>query len=133
MVTTAFSVWGYWLIGRLPTERKPSTRIIKLMTTARTGRRMKRSVKFMARDSSFLRRGVLFVGRLHAVVDAYRGAVLQFELSAGHHHGPLGDALQDGDLISARQSGGDEHLLRLQLSIALRVLLVGGDEHGCTV
>ena len=60
-VTTAFSVWGYWLIGRLPTDRRPSTRISRLMTTARTGRRMNRSVNFMAGRSAFLRRRVLIV------------------------------------------------------------------------
>src|ERR1700733_9172471 len=133
MVTTAFSVWGYWLIGKLPSERKPSTRIIKLMTTARTGRLMKRSVRFMARDSSFLRGWALVVGRLHAIVDAYRRAILQFELSAGDHHRPLGHALQDGDLIAPRRPRRDEHLLRLKLRIAFRIFLVGGDEHGCAV
>src|ERR1700680_1210189 len=86
MVTTAFSVWGYWLTGKLPTERKPSTRISRLMTTASTGRLMKRSVKFMARALSFLRRWALVVERLHCVVDAQRRAVLQFELSTGDHH-----------------------------------------------
>src|ERR1700675_5030926 len=133
MVTMAFSVCGYWLIGKLPTERKPSTRIIRVMTTASTGRRMKRSVNFMARASLLLRRRVLVVQRLHAIVDAQRRAVLQFKLSAGDHHRPLGNALQDRDLISPRRPRRDEHLLRLELRIALRVFLVGRDEHGCAV
>src|SRR5216684_5257872 len=133
MVTTAFSVWGYWLIGKLPTDRNPSTRISRLMTTASTGRLMKRSVKFMARASAFLRRWVLVVQRLHAVVDAQRRAVLQFELPAGDHHRPLGQALQDRDLISTRRPRGDEHLLRLELRIALRIFLVGRDEDGRAV
>src|SRR5258707_9005495 len=133
MVTTAFSVWGYWLTGKLPTDRKPSTRISRLMTTASTGRLMKRSVKFMARTSLFLRRWGLIVQRLHAVVDAQRRAVLQFELPAGDHHRPLGHTLQDRDLISSRRPGGDEHLLRLELRIAFRIFLVGRDEHGCAV
>src|SRR5450432_1919632 len=113
MVTTAFSVWGYWLTGKLPTERNPSTRISRLTTIASTGRRMKRSVKFMVRASTFLRRCILLVERLHAIVDAQRRAVFQFELSAGDHHGPLGHALEDCDLISSRRPRGDEHLLRL--------------------
>src|SRR5580704_8408123 len=133
MVTTAFSVWGYWLTGKLPTERKPSTRINRLMTAARTGRLMKRSVKFMARASSLLRRRVLVVQRLHAVVDAHRRSVLQFELPTGDHHRPLGHPLQDRDLIPARRPGGDEHLLRLELGIAFGIFLVGRDEHGCAV
>src|SRR5258708_712648 len=127
MVTTAFSVWGYWLTGKLPTDRKPSTRISRLMTTASPGRLMNRSVKFMARASSFLRRWVLVVQRLHVVVDAHRRAVLQFELPAGDHHRPLGQALQDRDLISARRPRGDEHLLRLQLRIAFPIFLLARD------
>src|ERR1700733_587437 len=133
MVTTPFSVWGYWLTGKLPSDRKPSTRISRLMTAARTGRLMKRSVKFMARASAFLRRWVLVVQRLHAVVDAQRRSVLQFELPAGDHHRPLGHALQYRALISARRPRGDEHLLGLQLRIAFRIFLVGRDEHGCAV
>src|SRR5580700_9665954 len=133
MVTMAFSVCGYWLTGKLPTERRPSTRISRLITIARTGRRMNRSVKFMVRASLFLRRRILFVQRLHAVVDAQRRAVLQFELPAGDHRCPLGYALQDRDLISPSRSRGDEYLLRLQLRIAFRVLLVGRDEHRCPV
>src|SRR5579863_750422 len=129
MVTTAFSVCGYWLTGKLPTERRPSTRISRLITIARTGRRMKRSVKFMVRASLFLRRRILLVQRLHAIVDAQRRAVLQFELPAGDHRCPLGYALQDRNLISSRRPRGDEHLLRLELGIAFRILLVRRDEH----
>src|ERR1700738_5121037 len=124
MVTTAFSVCGNWLTGRPPTDRKPSTRISRLMTTASTGRRMKRSVKFMARASLFLGRRVWVVQRLHAIVDTQRRAVLQFELTARDHRRPFGQALQDCDLISARRPRGDEHLLRVPLGIACGVLLV---------
>src|ERR1700680_2605343 len=133
MVTTAFSVCGYWLTGRRPTDRKPSTRISRLMTTASTGRRMKRSVKFMAPSSLFLRRRVLVVERLHAVVDAQRRAVLQFKLSARDHRRPFGHALQNGDLIASRRPRGDEHLLRLHFRVAFRILLIGRDKHGCAV
>src|ERR1700675_4859687 len=133
MVTTAFSVCGYWLTGRLPTDRKPSTRISRLMTTARTGRRMKRSVKFMAPSSLFLRRRVLVVERLHAVVDAQRRAVFQFELTARDPRRPLGHALQDCDLIASRRPRRDEHLLRLHLKFAFRVLLIGRDADTCAV
>ena len=47
MVTTAFCVRGYWLMGRLKSDLKPSTTISKLTTEASTGLRMKMSVKFM--------------------------------------------------------------------------------------
>src|ERR1700733_8370178 len=133
MVTTPFSVWGYWLTGKLPSDRKPSTRISRLMTAAKAGRLMKRSVKFMARASAFLRRWVLVVQRLHAVVDPQRRSVLQFELPAGDYHRPLRQALQDRDLIATGRPRGDEHLLRLQLGIAFRIFLIGRDEHGCAV
>src|SRR3979490_2871371 len=113
MVTTAFSVWGYWLTGNVPTEGKPSTRISRLTTIASTGRRMKRSVKFMVRTSMFLRRWLLLLDRLPGCVDAPRRAVLQFELATGDHDRPLRDALQDCDLISSRRPRGDEYLLRL--------------------
>src|ERR1700704_5598112 len=133
MVTTAFSVWGYWLTGKLPTERKPSTRISRLMTTASTGRLMKISVKFMARISLLLRGRVCVVQRLHAIVDAQRRAVLQLELSTGDHRRALGHPFENCDLISSRRSRGDEYLLRLELRIAFRIFLIDGDEHGRAV
>src|SRR6185312_11046089 len=133
MVTTAFSVCGYWLTGRLPTDRNPSTRINRLMTIARTGRRMNRSVNFTNRPSLFLRRGVRVVQRLNAVVDAQRRAVLQFELSAGDYGVALGHALENGDLISPGRPRRDEHLLRLELCMAFRILLLDRDEYGGAV
>jgi hypothetical protein len=48
-VTTAFSVCGYCRIGSAPTARRPSARISRLTTDANTGRRMNRSVNFIAR------------------------------------------------------------------------------------
>src|SRR5471032_3549386 len=102
MVTTAFCVFGYWLIGRLNSERRPSTTISRLTTLARTGRLMKMSVKFMARiPLVFLRRRIRVVGRLHLVVDHDRRAVLQLELAAGDHGLAFLDAGQDGDLVAA--------------------------------
>ena len=56
-VTTAFSVRGNCRIGSVPTERTPSTRIIRLTTLASTGRRMKMSVKFMGPPGSIGLRG----------------------------------------------------------------------------
>src|SRR3954466_9809871 len=111
MVTTEFCVFGYWLTGRLNSERRPSTTISRLMTPARTGRRMKRSVNFMAVASMFLRGGVGRVGRLHGVVDHDRRAVLQLDLAAGDDLLALLQATQDGDLVAARLAGGDEGLL----------------------
>src|ERR1700687_2818306 len=100
------------------------------MTTASTGRLMKISVKFMAPTSFLLRRRVGVVLRLHAIVDAQRRAVLQFELFTCDHHRALGHAFENGDLISSRRSRRDEYLLRLEPRIAFRIFLIDRDEHG---
>src|ERR1700747_2586879 len=105
MVTTAFSVFGYWRTCRSASARSPSTRISALTTIESTGRFTKMSVKFIASSarcsaaaSVLLRRGVRVVGRLHAVVDADRRAALELDLAAGHHLGALADAAQDRHL-----------------------------------
>src|ERR1019366_5266954 len=127
MVTTAFCVCGNWLTGRPNSERRPSTRISRLITAASTGRRMKRSVNFMAWDSLFLRRRVRVACRLHAVVDDDLGAILQLELAAGHDLLAPGNAAKHGHLVAARRAGGDEDLLDL------RRLAGRDDEHGGAV
>src|SRR3954471_8226125 len=109
MVTTAFCVLGYWLIGSVNTERRPSTMMSRLTTIARTGRRMKRSVNFMG--LFFLRRRRRVVGRLDLVVDGDRRAVLELDLAAGDDFIALLDAAEDGDLVPARRAGVDENLL----------------------
>src|SRR5471030_2930678 len=114
MVTTAFCVRGYWLIGRLNSERNPSTTISRLITPARTGRRMKRSVNFMACASMFLRGGIRAVGRRDGVVDHDVRAVLQLDLAAGDDLLAFLQALQDRDLVAARLAGGHEGLLHDQ-------------------
>src|ERR1019366_9910904 len=110
MVTTAFCVCGNWLTGRPNSERRPSTRISRLLPAASTGRRMKRSVNFMAWDSLFLRGRVRVACRLHAVVNDDPGAVLELELAAGHDLLARFDAFEDGDLVAARFAGAHEHL-----------------------
>src|SRR4051794_40349685 len=121
MVTTPFSVLGYWLTGRPDSARSPSTTISRLTTIASTGRRMKMSVKFMRRASLFLRLRVRVVGRLDAVVHRDRRAVLQLVLPAAHHHLAGLQALDDGDLVAARRAGLDEDLLGDELRLALRI------------
>src|SRR6187402_1134009 len=114
MVTTEFSVFGYWLTGRPNSERSPSTTMSRLITPASTGRRMKRSVNFMAFASMFLRGGVRRVGRNDAVVDLDGRAVLELDLAAGDHLLAFLQALEDGHLVAAGLAGGDEGLLHHQ-------------------
>jgi len=47
IVTTAFCITGYWRTGNPRMARRPITKIARLTTIARTGRRMKMSVKFI--------------------------------------------------------------------------------------
>ena len=46
-VTDAFSLCGYWRTLRVRIACRPATMMSRLMTMARTGRRMNRSVNFM--------------------------------------------------------------------------------------
>src|SRR6185369_1222758 len=98
-VTIAFSVRGYCSTGSDSTARTPSTRIIRLITVASTGRRMKMSVKFIG--LLLARRRVGVVARLDGVVDHHRRAVTQLDLSGGHHRRAWLDAAQHRDLVAA--------------------------------
>src|ERR1700761_4399003 len=80
MMMFADSVCGYCVIERLKIARMPSTRMNRLMTTARTGRRMKRSVSFIER-LVFLRGGIRVIAGLDRVVDRDGRAVLDFQLA----------------------------------------------------
>src|SRR5258708_965325 len=90
--------------------RRPTTRISRLTTAAKTGRRMKRSVNFIGGPLLIdrLRRGV--VGRHDAIVDGERHAVAQLDLARRYDRVAVCDALQDGDLIAARGTRRDEDL-----------------------
>src|SRR5690242_17090976 len=99
MVTVAFSVSGYCVMGSWKIARKPSARINRLTTAERTGRSTNRSVNFI---SLFLRSGVGVVLGHDAVIDLQRGAVLQLQLPAGHHLIALFDTARDRGLVAAR-------------------------------
>src|SRR5580658_3927877 len=108
MVTTAFSVSGYWLTGSWNTARAPSTRISRLTTIERTGRSMNRSVNFIRRAPLMLLRGRAGrIRRLRQRADVERRAVLQLQLSAGNHLIALLDACQHRHLVAAGGTGGD--------------------------
>src|SRR5271163_3220269 len=109
MVTTAFWVLGYWRTERLTSERAPSTRMSRLSVVARTGLRMKISVKFIAGPSLFLRRRIGIAQRLNRVVDDERRAVLELDAPAGHDFGSGLDAGEDRHLVATSGAGGDEY------------------------
>src|SRR6185437_8582508 len=114
MVTVAFSVSGYCVIGSWKMARNPSARINRLTTAERTGRSTNRSVNFI---SLFLWSRVGVVLRHHAVIDLQRSTVLQLELPGGHYLVALFDTARNRGLVTSRSADRDEHLLRGQLAI----------------
>src|SRR6266478_3583553 len=113
-VTTAFSVWGYWLTGSWKMARRPSTRISRLTTAESTGRSTNKSVNFMGPASLLLRSRIRIVLGLHPVVGRDGRAVLQLELPARHDDVALLDTAHHRHLVAARGADCDESLLRHQ-------------------
>src|SRR6266513_3074047 len=134
-VTTAFCVRGYCSTGRSPIERRPSTKIVRLTTVARTGRSMKMSVNFLiyAPRSLVLGFGGRLVRRLDRVVDDHRHPRAQLDLSGGDHRVAFLDAREDRDLVAARAAGRDELLLREKRRLPILTLLFLHHEHGVAV
>src|SRR5262249_58935363 len=98
------SLRGYWRTDSVRIACRPAIRITRLTTTARTGRRTKRSVNFMGVLPGplavfRLRRRV--VGRLRRVVDLDRGARTKLENSGGHDLLAGLQALENGHLVAA--------------------------------
>src|SRR5277367_6236143 len=124
MVTTAFWVLGYWRTDRLASDRAPSTRISRLSVVARTGLRMKMSVKFIASLSLFLRGRIGTVQRLNTVVDDKRRAVLELDAPARHNFGSGLHPGEDRHLVTASRSHGNEYLLCDDRGFRLFVLLL---------
>src|SRR4029077_6807659 len=103
-----------------------------LTTIASTGVLMKVSVKFIARSvsawhrgladgtpaSMLLRCGVRVVGRLHAIVDPHRYAILELDLTAAPHDAPLFQTLENRHLVAAGRPGRHEHLTHHQIVLA---------------
>ncbi|VTR71024.1 hypothetical protein DESC_880050 [Desulfosarcina cetonica] len=99
IVTTEFSLRGYWRTLRDLMACSPAIMITRLTTRANTGRRMKGSVSFMALP--LLRfRGQREV-RCQAVVDDHRLAVAQLESTGADHHLARLQSGSDGDEIAA--------------------------------
>src|SRR6516162_10460040 len=85
----------------------PTSRISRLSTLAKTGRRMKRSVKAFMRSPSRSRR---FSRRRQrgALVDRDRRIGLQLDLPGCHHALALLGPLLDRDPLSARRANANE-------------------------
>src|SRR6266513_644321 len=134
-VTTAFCVRGYCSTGRSPIERRPSTKIVRLTTVARTGRSMKISVNFLicAPRSLVLGFGGRVVRRLDRVVDDHGHPCAQLDLPGGDHCIAFLDAREDRDLVAARAARRDELLLCEKRCSPILALLFFHDEHGVAV
>src|SRR6266480_927194 len=134
-VTTAFWVRGYCSTGSSPIERRPSTKIVRLTTVARTGRSMKISVNFLIGASSSLILGLRgrFVRRLDRVVDDHGHPRAQLDLPGGDHRVAFLDAREDRDLVAARTANRDELLLREERCFPVLALLFLDDEDGVAV
>src|SRR2546422_8387329 len=134
-VTTAFCVRGYCRTGSSPIERRPSTKIVRLTTVARTGRSMKISVNFLIGVSRSLILGSWrrVVRRLDRVVDDHGHPRAQLDLPGSDHGVPFLDAREDRDLVTAPAARRDELLLREQRRFPILALLFFHDEHGVAV
>src|SRR5260370_5621565 len=109
-VMAAFSLRGY---GRTLSERTactPAMTIRRLTTTARTGRRMNRSVNFIASSLVVGGLGSGFAGGRQFVVDRQRAAVVELE----------GAARDDG--LARVQPGRDPHQIAAPLAEAHELL-----------
>src|SRR6185437_11777546 len=101
---TPFSVCGNCVTGSWKMARRPSTRMSRLMTADRTGRRTKRSVIFTPSPSMLLRSRIGLVERQHAVVHGELRAVLDLQLAAADDDIARLEALDDGHLVASRRA-----------------------------
>src|SRR6266498_3407624 len=111
-MTCAFSLRGYWraLIERIAWT--PAMTMTRLTTIAMTGRRMKRSVKFMMGSGPSLvgrLRGELRLGR-EGVVHGDGGAVPQLEGAAADERLPRAQPGSHRDEVAPALSQADELL-----------------------
>src|SRR6185437_13978696 len=120
MVMTPFSVCGYCVTGSWKMARRPRTRMSRLMTAERTGRRMKRSVSFTRASSVLLGCRIGLVEGQHAVVDGELRSVLDLHLAAAHDDIALLQAFDDRHLVAASRSERHEDQLRRRMSSGLR-------------
>src|SRR6266496_3680325 len=111
-VISAFSLRGYWRALSVRIAWTPAMTMTRLTTIAMTGRRMKRSVKFMMGSGPSLvgrLRGELRLGR-EGVVHGDRGAVPQLEGAAADERLPRAQSGDHRDEVAPALSQADELL-----------------------
>src|SRR5262245_22053722 len=99
-VTVALSIRGYCRTLSVRTACSPATRISRFTTIARTGRRMKRSVK-RTRASAVLRVRVDLGFELGGAGHDDGGAVSELERAGGHQLLPFAHAVEQRHVVAA--------------------------------
>src|SRR2546426_10303229 len=132
MVMAAFSLRGYWRTFSERMACTPAMTMRRLMTIARTGRRMKRSVNFMRASFCFSpvhrRRRDLDLGS-ELVVHHHRRAIAQLEGAAAHDRLPGGEPGDHRHQVPTPLAETHELLVRDQTLFAGRVGLLLAREH----
>src|SRR5487761_486572 len=111
MVMTPFSVCGNCVTGSWKMARRPRTRMSRLMTAERTGRRTKRSVSFTRASSVLLGSRVGLVERQHAVVNDELRSILDLHLAAADDDIAGIEPLDDRHLVASRRAESHEDQL----------------------
>src|SRR3954463_8923118 len=131
-VIAAFSLRGYWRTFSERIACTPAITIRRLTTSARTGRRMNRSVNFM--DPSAIDRLGRDLGVRRQIVPQHHGrAVAQLERAAARDGLACGQPGHDRDQRSLVLAEADELLVRDEDGVARRVLLLLDREHRVAV
>src|SRR5262249_10668243 len=121
---TVFDSFGYWRTGKPISDRSPISRMRRLTTSAKTGRRTKMSVKadFMRGASVGRNRGG---GRRLGLRLLHRHVADELVLPAHNDGIARLQPLEDGHLVIEALAGLDEAAHRAQHRLALRVLRLG--------
>src|SRR5580658_1355434 len=110
---------GYCRTGRAENARKPISRISRLTTVARTGRRMKRSVKRMASGPGSVGRNLVGCLQRLGLDDGDDRSRPELQLARGSDDIARTDAGEDRHLIVETRTGLDEHPGRFHHRLAL--------------
>src|SRR5207248_7093577 len=129
-VMAAFSLRGYWRTLSDRIACTPAMTMIRLTTSARTGRRMNRSVSFMEGPfggSLVDWFGGQLGGRREVVPHHHGGSVAELERAARDHRFAGGQPGDHGDQVAAPLSQAHELLPRDERTIVRPLLLLQGE------